>query len=124
MAGNSTVDANLKPISLHLNEARPRARTAPAHPAIQENVFPQTNYGYPTIPNPFMMTHMAAPPFYYPGLGQSLPSAPSYPFAGPPPVNPTPATPPIEYPDVIHWFRFLDTHEGRNKDGIEFSPYS
>jgi hypothetical protein len=30
---------------------------------------------------------------------------------------------PITIPDVVAWFRYLNQHEERNKDGIVFAPY-
>jgi hypothetical protein len=29
----------------------------------------------------------------------------------------------FEIPDLISWFKFLDHHEQRNKDGITFTPF-
>jgi hypothetical protein len=29
----------------------------------------------------------------------------------------------VEFPDVVRWFQYLDEHEQRSKDGIQFSPY-
>jgi hypothetical protein len=126
MAGNSTID--VKPVGLHLHEARSCALTTPNHLSNQENHFPM-NCGYPS---PYMMPHM--PPFYYPP-GQGLPGN-SYPFpAYPSPAamlpNPNPIIPQvrkssgsIEYPYIICWFHFLDKHKEHSKDGIIFSPFS
>ena len=29
----------------------------------------------------------------------------------------------IEYPDIVTWCRYLDSHAGRNRDGIQFAPF-
>jgi hypothetical protein len=85
-------------------------------------------YGY----HPYAMP---APPFYY--QGQVAPSS-GYPFPQYPPTSgpiPTLAAPapydqarlsdlaPITYPEITDWFRFLDMHKERNKDGILFTPF-
>jgi hypothetical protein len=123
MAGNTTVDT--KPGALHLNEVRPRGRSASSHLPMHDNgattPFPGAlPYGYL---NPFMMP---MPPIYYQGQGSSSGNYlfPPLPVA---PANHTQAggsdVTPIAYPDMVSWFRSLDEHEGRNKDGINFSPF-
>jgi hypothetical protein len=129
MAGNSTVDT--KPHSLHLHEARPHARSAPQPTGPQptfENAaasgfqFPfSSGFNYS---NPFMMPPMPMPMFYNQGLGQN--PIGSHPFLGPqyPPIpQATNSCRQVEYPEVTRWFRFLDEHEERRKDGISFAPF-
>lgn len=68
---------------------------------------------------------MPMPPFYYQGPGPFG----GHPFSqyqpGPPmPPNQVAAPDParIKYPEITHWFRLLDEHKERNKDGIKFEP--
>jgi hypothetical protein len=120
MAGNSTV--NTKPLALHLHDAKPCTRSAPSLKPTCDSRFQYPfsgGYGYP---NPFMPTM----PMLY-NQGQN-----TFPFLQyPPALAPTaPGTQginshpmPVEYPEVTCWFRFLDEHEERSKDGIHFTPY-
>lgn len=124
MGGNSTIDT--KPTGLHLAEARPRVRTAPAPQPTPEQAMPFTfpggfgflpPYLFPTMPSPYMQGQGFGCSGSSYGLAASGPSA-SIPT---PAANPTYAT--AEFPDVIAWFQFLDTHPSRNQDDIHFSPY-
>ena len=29
----------------------------------------------------------------------------------------------VEFPDIISWCKYLDSHTGRNRDGIQFTPF-
>jgi hypothetical protein len=95
---------------------------------IPENPLQAPHANYAGYANPFMMAPMP-PAFYYPG--QSIPGhGYQFPQFSPPANAAAPMTnqvakapDTVEYPDVVHWFRFLDGHEVRRKDGIEFSPY-
>jgi hypothetical protein len=121
MAGNSTVDA--KPAALHLNNARPHARSTPNQ---QDNAFQAPQAGGYSYPNPYMMLQV---PLFYPGQG--LPNA-GYPYPAYMPTNSTNmaiptmnliAKPLTDCPDIIQWFCYLDEHKDQSKDGIQFSQY-
>jgi hypothetical protein len=74
-------------------------------------------YGYP---NPYAMFQppLMAPPFY------PLPQYPQLPHPVPVPAQQAPAAAaPVIYPDIIHWFHYLDKHNDQNKDGLVFVPY-
>lgn len=127
MSGHSTVDT--KPVNLHLSEARPPTRLrSNAQPLSGDEAPYPGGYGY--LP-PYAMPPMPPiPPIYY--HGQAMPHGafqsqyPPVPMPNPQvPITQAPAPPrmPVEYPDVTRWFRFLDEHEERNKDGILFAPY-
>jgi hypothetical protein len=91
-------------------------------------------YGYPQ--GPVSMPMWGYP--YHGSSGMPLPGGPGQ-YFGPqlPTTNSTVSTSsmptsgsvtasdatPITIPDVVAWFRYLDQHEERNKDGIVFAPY-
>jgi hypothetical protein len=54
-----------------------------------------------------------------------IPQAFPYYFPGqqPPPGPEIDATRNVEYPDIISWCHYLDAHNGRNRDGVQFVPY-
>ena len=69
---------------------------------------------------------------YYPPYSQPAPNPmPGLPFH---PLIPHAATAshvrtsneksPQDYPDIITWCQYLDTHKGRNQDGIVFMPFA
>jgi hypothetical protein len=127
MAKNADVET--KPPLLRLHDARPRGRSAP-NPQAQPTYDAGFQFPFPggyNYPNPYMMPPMPMPMLYNQGLGQNPGSHPflaqQYPVPVPSTqaINSRPTS--IEYPEVTRWFRFLDEHEERSKDGIHFAPY-
>jgi hypothetical protein len=80
------------------------------------HAFPAGGYGYP---NQFMMPPM--PPYYPHTGGHQFMPYPPFPTSNAQAAS-TPITA-VDYPEVTRWFRFLDEHDHRNKDGIIFAPY-
>jgi hypothetical protein len=77
----------------------------------------QGGFGFP---NQFMVPQAA----YYAGQGYPVhPNTSMFPMPAPPAFMNQGMKAPIQYPEVISWFQSLDKHDGRNKDGIEFSQY-
>lgn len=127
MAKNADIET--KPPLLRLHDARPRRRSTPNPQPTYEAGFQFPFPGGFNYANPYTMPPMPMPILYNQALGQNPGSHPflaqQYPVPGL-----VPSTQPInfrstsiEYPEVTRWFRFLDAHEERNKDGIHFAPY-
>lgn len=110
-----------KPVKLPLSARNPQSASAPPLNAPLPPSAPTPITGsYPPQPimpdYPYMAQHA---PVYYPG--PSYPQQPSvYPAMMPANqgINPS-----IEYPEIPKWFRYLDNHKIRNKDGIVFSSF-
>jgi hypothetical protein len=135
----TTVDK--KPASLLLHNARARARAGSASPAeAQINTensgwvgttppaavpaaaptFTTTYPTHPTFPTPNLMGT------YYPQFPQ--PATNSMPFHAPTAPLAAHTMPgnersPQDYPDIVTWCQYLDSHNGRNQDGIVFAPF-
>lgn len=117
ISGHTTVD--VKPVHLHLrHSARPRSRSVPAREAS----------GQPQYDN--------FPPFGAPGAFPGFYPMPTVPYMPPGPMQgwPQPPQPPriattsMGKPDpssieTVKWFEMLDSHDGRNADGITFAPF-
>lgn len=51
-----------------------------------------------------------------------------YPQPGAPPSHPSSTSPvanksPQDYPDIVTWCQYLDSHKDRNQDGVVFEPF-
>jgi hypothetical protein len=97
------VTVDIKPHGLALQTARPRSRRVPGNPKEDE-----TATGVPHG------CHYQAPPtmnpqYYYPPQ--------------PAPIMPEIDSRHVEFPDIISWCKYLDSHTGRNRDGIQFTPF-
>lgn len=127
--GRTTVDE--KPKNLLLHNARPRTRAGsapPAPPLAAPNNNEVTGWASgTTYATPYPMHPPFAPPNaigpYYPHYPQ--PTNPNPPFHAPPTTHiaPSDEKSPHDYPDIITWCQYLDSHKGRNKDGIVFKPF-
>lgn len=60
---------------------------------------------------------------YYPQYPQSATN--SMPFHAPPTPHMMPSNEkdPHDYPDIVTWCQYLDSHKGRNQDGVVFAPF-
>jgi hypothetical protein len=128
-----------------LRNARPRSRAGSAPPQSQalatqtgsENSGWVTNGATYTNPYPVhpplgpFMTPMG--PYYPPQYSQPI-ANPNMPLhtehapVAPPTTQTTPSNEsneksPQDYPDIITWCQYLDSHIGRNQDGIVFEPF-
>jgi hypothetical protein len=74
---------------------------------------------YPMHP-PFATPNMMG---YYPQYSQPAPNP--MPFHAPLTTHMMPSSEksPHDYPDVITWCQYLDSHKGRNQDGVAFAPF-
>lgn len=135
--GRTTVDK--KPTTLILRNARPRMRAGSAPPVTLQSstkddgwasgttaaaaaaTAPAFTASYPMHP-PFAATPNIMGP-YYPQYPQPVTNP--IPFHAPPTTNMMPSNEksPHDYPDIITWCQYLDSHKGRNQDGIIFTPF-
>jgi hypothetical protein len=128
--GSATVDE--KPLTLILREARGRGRAPTPGPSQFNGGFPDMHYGSNMVPQqyyfpqpysgqPFLQCPAA--PIPTPALASALPTLPvnAAPSVASSTSNPTSTQPAI--PDIMTWCHYLDRHQERNNDGIQFGEF-